>query len=153
MIADADHSMKVMREETFGPVVPVMKVADSEEAIRLANDTTYGLGGAVFAGEVADGEQLARRVEAGTVAVNDLYVTNYSVLGLPMGGWKNSGIGYRHGEVGIRKFCRSESLTMPRLRQPKREPTWFPYSPRQRGILRRLYRLLNARGLRNRLGL
>jgi acyl-CoA reductase-like NAD-dependent aldehyde dehydrogenase len=153
VIADADHSMKVMREETFGPVVPVMKVADSEEAIRMANDTTYGLGGAVFAGEVADGEQLARRVEAGTVAVNDLFVTNYSVLGLPMGGWKNSGIGYRHGEVGIRKFCRSESLTVPRLPQPKRELTWFPYSPRQRGLLRRLYRLLNARGLRNRLGL
>ena len=153
VIADADHSMKVMREETFGPVVPVMKVADTEEALRMANDTTYGLGGAVFAGEVADGERIARRVEAGTVAVNDLFMTNYSVLGLPMGGWKHSGIGYRHGEVGIRKFCRTESLTVPRLPQPKREFLWFPYSPRQRGIVRRLYRLLNARGLRNRLGL
>ena len=97
MIADADHSMKVMRDETFGPVIPVMKVTDVDEAVRLANDTTYGLGGAVFAGEAADGERIARRVEAGTVAVNDVFMTNYSVLGLPMGGWKNSGIGYRHG--------------------------------------------------------
>jgi acyl-CoA reductase-like NAD-dependent aldehyde dehydrogenase len=153
VIADADHSMRVMCDETFGPVVPVMKVRDTEEALRMANDTNYGLGGAVFAGEVADGERIARRVQAGTVAVNDLFMTNYSVLGLPMGGWKHSGIGYRHGEVGIRKFCRTESLTVPRLPQPKREFLWFPYSPRQRAIVRRLYRLLNARGLRNRLGL
>jgi acyl-CoA reductase-like NAD-dependent aldehyde dehydrogenase len=153
VIADADQSMKVMREETFGPVIPVMRVADVAEAVEMANDTHYGLGGAVFAGEVDEGERIAERVEAGTVAVNDLFVTNYSVLGLPMGGWKQSGIGYRHGAVGIRKFCRSESITVPRMRQPKRELTWFPYSPRQRGLVRRLYRLLNARGLRNRLGL
>jgi acyl-CoA reductase-like NAD-dependent aldehyde dehydrogenase len=153
VIADVDHSMKVMRDETFGPVIPVMKVADAEEAVRMANDTTYGLGGAVFAADPAEGERIARRVEAGTVAVNDLFTTNYSVLGLPMGGWKSSGIGYRHGAVGIRKFCRSGSITVPRLRQPKRELLWFPYSPRQRGIVRRLYRLLNARGLRNRLGI
>jgi acyl-CoA reductase-like NAD-dependent aldehyde dehydrogenase len=153
LIADADHSMTVMREETFGPVIPVMKVRDTEEALRLANDTTYGLGGAVFTEKAADGERIARRLEAGTVAVNDLFMTNYSVLGLPMGGWKHSGIGYRHGAVGIRKFCRMESITVPRLPQPKREFLWFPYSPRQRGLVRRLYRLLNARGLRNRLGL
>lgn len=151
LIADADHSMRVMREETFGPVIPVMKVKDTDEAVRSANDTTYGLGGAVFAGEVSDGERIARRLEAGTVSVNDLYMTNYSFLGLPMGGWKSSGIGYRHGAVGIRKFCRTESLTVPRLPQPKREFLWFPYSRRQRGFVRRLYRFFNARGLRNRL--
>jgi acyl-CoA reductase-like NAD-dependent aldehyde dehydrogenase len=153
LIADADHSMKVMREETFGPVIPVMKVRDIDEAVRMANDTSYGLGGSVFAGQSDEGERIARRVEAGTVAVNDLYMTNYSVLGLPMGGWKDSGIGYRHGAVGIRKFCRTESLTIPRLPQPKREFVWFPYSPKQRGFVRRLYRFMNARGLRNRLGL
>lgn len=153
LIANADHSMKVMREETFGPVIPVMKVRDAEEAVRLANDSPYGLGGAVFAGDASEGERLARRIEAGTVAVNDLFPFNYSVLGLPMGGWKTSGIGYRHGAVGIRKFCRAESLTIPRLPQPKRELVWFPYSPRKRGIVRRIYRFLNARGLRQRLGI
>jgi acyl-CoA reductase-like NAD-dependent aldehyde dehydrogenase len=153
LIADADHSMKVMRDETFGPVIGVMKVSDTDEAIRMANDTTYGLGASVFAEGADDGERIARRLEAGTVAVNDLFLTNYSVLGLPMGGWKNSGIGYRHGAVGIRKFCRAEAITVPRLRQPKREFLWFPYSARKRGAVRRLYRLFNARGLRNRLGL
>jgi acyl-CoA reductase-like NAD-dependent aldehyde dehydrogenase len=153
LIADADQSMRVMREETFGPVIPVMKVRDTDEAVRLANDTTYGLGGAVFAGDEKAGERIARRFEAGTVAVNDLFPTNYAILGLPMGGWKNSGIGARHGAVGIRKYCRTEAITVPRLPQPKRELLWFPYSPRQRGLLRRIYRFFNARGLRNRLGL
>jgi acyl-CoA reductase-like NAD-dependent aldehyde dehydrogenase len=150
VIADVDHSMKVMREETFGPVIPVMKVRDVEQAIELANDTTYGLGSSVFAGDAAEGERIARRIEAGSCNVNDVLV-NYNVLGLPMGGWKNSGIGVRHGAQGIRRFCHTESLTIPRLPTAKSEPVWFPYSARKRGVVRRIYRLLNARGLRNRL--
>jgi acyl-CoA reductase-like NAD-dependent aldehyde dehydrogenase len=152
VIADADHSMKVMREETFGPVIPVMKVADADEAVRLANDTTYGLSASVFAGDVEEGERIARRVEAGSCNVNDVMI-NYSVLELPMGGWKHSGIGYRHGAYGIRKFCRMESLTIPRLPQAKSEILWFPYSSRRRRVVRALYRFFNARGLRNRLGI
>jgi betaine-aldehyde dehydrogenase len=152
LIADVDHSMKVMREETFGPVIPVMKVKDVEEAITLANDTSYGLGSAVFAGDADEGERIARRIEAGACNVNDV-LSNYLVLGLPMGGWKQSGIGVRHGVQGIRRFCRTEALTIPRLPQAKAEPLWFPYSPRKRGFVRRLFRFINARGLRNRLGL
>ena len=152
VIADVDHSMKVMREETFGPVIPVMKVRDVDQAVELANDTTYGLGSSVFAGDPAEGERIARRVEAGSCNVNDVLV-NYNVLGLPMGGWKNSGIGVRHGAQGIRRFCHTEALTIPRLPTAKSEPVWFPYSARKRGVVRRLYTLLNARGLRNRLGL
>jgi acyl-CoA reductase-like NAD-dependent aldehyde dehydrogenase len=152
VIADVDHSMRVMREETFGPVIPVMKVAGVEQAIELANDTSYGLGSSVFAGDPAEGERIARRIEAGHCNVNDVLV-NYNVLGLPMGGWKNSGIGVRHGSQGIRRFCRTEALTIPRLPQAKSEPIWFPYNARKRGAVRRLYRFLNARGLRNRLGL
>ena len=121
VIADADHSMKVMREETFGPVIPVMKVARRRGGARMANDTTYGLGASVFAGDVEEGERIARRIEAGHCNVNDV-LTNYSVLGLPMGGWKHSGIGYRHGAEGIRKFCRTESMTIPRLPTAKSEP-------------------------------
>ena len=150
LIADADHSMKVMREETFGPVIPVMKVRDTDEAVRMANDTTYGLGGSVFAGDAerASGSRAeSKRGPCSQRPVHQLYV-----LGLPMGGWKNSGIGYRHGAIGIRKFCRSESINVPRLPPAEAELLWFPYSARQRGVVRRLYRLLNARGLRNRLG-
>jgi acyl-CoA reductase-like NAD-dependent aldehyde dehydrogenase len=150
VIADVDHSMKVMREETFGPVIPVMKVRDTEHAIELANDSPYGLGSSVFAGDPDEGERIARRIEAGHCNVNDVLV-NYNVLGLPMGGWKNSGIGVRHGAQGIRRFCHTEAVTIPRLPTAKSEPVWFPYSARKRGIVRRIYRFLNARGLRNRL--
>jgi betaine-aldehyde dehydrogenase len=152
VIADVDHSMKVMRDETFGPVIPVMKVRDVEQAIELANDTIYGLGSSVFAGDVDEGERIARRIEAGHCNVNDVLV-NYNVLGLPMGGWKNSGIGVRHGAQGIRRFCHTEAVTLPRLPTSKSEPVWFPYSPRKRGFVRRIYTFLNARGLKNRLGL
>jgi acyl-CoA reductase-like NAD-dependent aldehyde dehydrogenase len=150
LIADVDHSMKVMREETFGPVIPVMKVADVEHAIELANDTDFGLGSSVFAGDAAEGERIARRLEAGHCNVNDVLV-NYNVLGLPMGGWKNSGIGVRHGAQGIRRFCRTEALTIPRLPQAKSEILWFPYNKRRRSAIRRMYKFLTARGLRNRL--
>ncbi len=78
---------------------------------------------------------------------------NYFELELPMGGWKSSGIGVRHGAQGIRRFCRTEALTIPRLPQPKSEPLWYPYGPRRRGLVRRLYRFLSARGVRNRIGL
>lgn len=150
VLADVDHSMKVMREETFGPVIPVMKVRDVEEAIRLANDTEYGLGSSVFVGDVEEGERIARRMESGHCNVNDVLV-NYNLLGLPMGGWKNSGIGVRHGAQGIRRFCHTVAVTLPRMRSGKSEPVWFPYNARKRGVVRRLYRFLNARGLRNRL--
>ena len=152
VIADADHSMKVMRQETFGPVIPVMKVSDAEEAVRLANDTTYGLGGSVFAGDAKEGERIARRVEVGACDVNDV-VAHYQVLEIPMGGWKQSGIGTRHAQNGIRKYCRSESITVPRLPTAKSELLWYPYTPRRRGALSRVMRFFNARGIRNRLGL
>ena len=99
LLAEVDHSMKVMREETFGPVIAVMKVDDVEQAIELANDTQYGLGSSVFAGDPAEGERIGRRIDAGHCNVNDVLI-NYNVLGLPMGGWKRSGIGTRHGAHG-----------------------------------------------------
>ena len=152
VIADADHSMKVMSEETFGPVVPVMKVRDADEAVRLANDSSYGLGGAVFTRDFRRGENVARRMETGAVNVDDV-LTHYLALEVPMGGWKSSGIGYRHGAYGIRKFARAESIVSPRFRQPAADPLWFPYSPRKRAILNRISRFFNARGWRQRLGL
>jgi len=150
VLVDVDHSMKVMREETFGPVVGVMRVRDEEEALRLANDTRYGLSGSVF-GRRERAERVARRVECGAVNVNDVLV-NYFAMDVPMGGWKESGIGYRHGEPGIRKYCRTESLVITRF-AGKREPTWFPYTRGRRGIVGRIMRAVNARGLKRRLGM
>jgi acyl-CoA reductase-like NAD-dependent aldehyde dehydrogenase len=150
VLVDVDHSMKVMRDETFGPVVGVMKVRDEEEALRLANDTRYGLSGSVF-GERDHAERVARRVECGAVNVNDVLI-NYFASDVPMGGWKESGIGYRHGAQGIKKFCRTESLVITRF-AGKREPTWYPYTRGRRGLVSRLSRFIYARDWRRRLGL
>jgi acyl-CoA reductase-like NAD-dependent aldehyde dehydrogenase len=150
VLVDVDHSMKVMRDETFGPVVGVMKVRDSEEALRLANDSRYGLSGSVF-GEKERAEKVARRVECGAVNVNDVLV-NYLASDVPMGGWKESGIGYRHGEPGIRKYCRTESVVITRF-GGRREPSWYPYTKARRGLVDRVARAFNARDLRRRLGI
>ncbi|MGN6258611.1 MAG: aldehyde dehydrogenase family protein [Solirubrobacterales bacterium] len=150
VLVDVDHSMKVMRDETFGPVVGVMKVRDADEAVRLANDSHYGLSGAVF-GERERAEQVARRVECGAINVNDVLV-NYFATDVPMGGWKQSGIGFRHGEPGIKKYCRSESLVITRF-GGKREPGWYPYTKSRRRLIAPLVRFFNARDWRRRLGL
>ncbi len=150
VLVDVDHSMKVMREETFGPVVGVMKVRDAEEALRLANDSRYGLSGSVF-GEKGRAEQVARRIECGAVNVNDVLV-NYLASDVPMGGWKQSGIGFRHGEPGIKKYCRSESIVITRF-AGKREPTWYPYTRARRGLVGRIAQAFNARDLKRRLGM
>jgi acyl-CoA reductase-like NAD-dependent aldehyde dehydrogenase len=150
VLVDVDHSMTVMREETFGPVVGVMKVRDAEEALRLANDSRYGLSGSVF-GERERAERIARRVECGAVNVNDVLV-NYVATDVPMGGWKQSGIGYRHGEPGIKKYCRTESIVITRF-GGKREPSWYPYTRTRRKLVSRIGRAFNARDIRRRLGL
>jgi acyl-CoA reductase-like NAD-dependent aldehyde dehydrogenase len=150
VLVDVDHSMKVMRDETFGPVVGVMKVRDSEEALRLANDTRYGLAASVF-GEKGRAEKIARRIEAGSVNVNDV-ITNMAAMGVPMGGWKQSGIGFRHGEYGIKKYCRAESIVVTRF-GGKREPNWYPYTKGRRGLVDRVSRAVSARDFKRRLGL
>jgi acyl-CoA reductase-like NAD-dependent aldehyde dehydrogenase len=144
VLVDVDHSMKCMTEETFGPTIPIMKVANVEEAVTLANDSAYGLQASVWTSDVERGEALARRIEAGVVCVNDAQI-NYTALGLPMGGWKSSGLGTRHGANGIRKYCKVQSLLVTR-RAPKRELFMFPYKPGRTRLLRRAFGLLYGRG-------
>jgi acyl-CoA reductase-like NAD-dependent aldehyde dehydrogenase len=146
VLVDVDHSMKIMTEETFGPTLPIMKVSDAEEALRLANDTAYGLQASVWTKDVERGESLARRVEAGVVCVNDAQV-NYSAINLPMGGWKSSGLGTRHGAGGIRKYTKTQSLLVTRL-APKRDLHMFPYTRSRTRMLHRLLKLLYGRGRR-----
>jgi len=152
VIADADHSMKVMVDETFGPVLGVMKVADADEAIRMANDTRYGLSASVMSRDTKHAERVARKLEVGAANIDDV-LTNYFLQDLPMGGWKSSGVGFRHGEYGIKRFCRTEAIVSPRLPQGKRDPMWFPHRARDRRIMAAVFRFINARGLRNRLGI
>jgi acyl-CoA reductase-like NAD-dependent aldehyde dehydrogenase/choline dehydrogenase-like flavoprotein len=128
VLADVDHSMLCMTEETFGPTLPVMRVADAEEAVRLANDVPYGLAASVWTRDAERGEGIARRVEAGACCVNDAQV-NYLALELPMGGWKSSGLGSRHGADGIRKYTARQAIVVtPATAQP-REAHYLPFSP------------------------
>ena len=152
VVADADHTMKVMVDETFGPVLGVMKVSDADEAVRMANDTRYGLSASVMSRDTKRAEEVARRLEVGATNIDDV-LTNYFLHNLPMGGWKNSGVGFRHGEYGIKRFCRTEAIVSPRFPQGKRDPLWFPHKRRERRLMTGLFRFFNARGLRDRLGL
>jgi acyl-CoA reductase-like NAD-dependent aldehyde dehydrogenase len=147
VLVDVDHSMKIMREETFGPTLPIMKVRDAEEALALANDSAYGLQASVWTRDVERGEALARRVQAGVVCVNDAQV-NYTALNLPMGGWKASGLGVRHGAGGIRKYTKTQSLLVTRL-APKRDLHMFPYTKLRTRALGGLLKLLYGRGKRD----
>ena len=147
VLVDVDHTMKCMTEETFGPTLPIMKIANAEEGVKLANDSAYGLQASVWTKDIDRGEALARRIEAGVVCVNDAQI-NYTALNLPMGGWKSSGLGTRHGSGGIRKYTKIQSLLVTR-HALKREPFMFPYKARQTMMLRRFFKLLYGRGARD----
>lgn len=147
LLTDVDHSMRCMTEETFGPTLPVMKVDSPQEAIRLANDARYGLQASIWTGNRRRGRRLARQLEAGVVTINDAQV-NYVALELPMGGWKESGLGSRHGADGIRKFTKQQSVVEARL-TPKRELHMFPYRERSTKMLGRLMALLYGRQRRS----
>jgi acyl-CoA reductase-like NAD-dependent aldehyde dehydrogenase len=147
VLVDVDHTMECMTEETFGPTLPIMKVADAEEGIRLANDSPYGLAASVFSKDVTRGEQVARRLESGAVCVNDA-VINYTALELPMGGAKASGLGSRHGAGGIRKFTAQQAILVSRL-HPKRDVHMFPYNAKMTRRIGKLLKLLYGRGKRD----
>jgi acyl-CoA reductase-like NAD-dependent aldehyde dehydrogenase len=147
VLVDVDHTMTCMRDETFGPTLPIMKVADADEGIRLANDTPYGLQASVWTKDVAKGEKLARRMEAGAVTVNDAQI-NYVALELPMGGWKTSGLGTRHGPDGIRKYTKTQSLVVTRF-APKRDLHMLPYSAKRTKLISRMLKLVYGRGKRS----
>jgi acyl-CoA reductase-like NAD-dependent aldehyde dehydrogenase len=144
VLVDADHSMAVLRDETFGPTMPIVKVADAEEALRLANQSEYGLSAAVWTGDSRRGEELARRLEAGAVCVNDVQI-NYFALELPMGGWKQSGLGVRHGAPGIRKYCRQQAVLVTRVWPLLIDPHLMPYTRLKTGFLVGLIRALYGR--------
>jgi len=111
VLVDVDHRMRIMREETFGPVMPIMVVQSLEEALNLANETQYGLAAYVYTKDLAKAIYLAERLEAGGVAIN---VNDVTELQAPFGGWKQSGIGrelsrhaldnyleYKHIRIGL----------------------------------------------------
>lgn len=114
ILTNVNHSMDVMREETFGPVIPVMRVKDAAEAIRLANDSEYGLSASILTKDLKRGEQLATQIQSGDVHIN----TTHWIFGtpdLPMGGVKNSGLGRRGGPEGLLRFVKTQSILVDNL--------------------------------------
>jgi acyl-CoA reductase-like NAD-dependent aldehyde dehydrogenase len=109
VLVNVDHNMDVMRDETFGPLIPIMRVKDQTEAIRMANDNQYGLSASIFTGNLGLGEQLATQIESGDVNVNCTQWT-FGTASVPMGGVKNSGIGRRNGPEGLMRFVRPQSI-------------------------------------------
>ncbi len=134
VLVDVDHSMTCMTEETFGPLLPVMRVADEDEAVRLANDSPYGLSASVWSAQPDRARRVAARLEAGAVNINDV-LSNVGSGTWPMGGWKSSGVGARLGGAhGMRKYCRERVVLEPRFRVGPTEPNWYSSSERVRRL-------------------
>lgn len=125
VLADVNQQMLIMREETFGPVLPIMPFACDDEAIRLANDSEYGLAASVWTRDRKRGERIARQIKAGTVMVNDA-VSCYGISEAPHGGIKASGIGRTHGKVGLEEMVRTKYLDVD-LVPGTRKPWWYGY--------------------------
>ncbi len=126
VLTECRQEMDVMRKEIFGPVMPIMRVRDEEEAVHLANDSHLGLAAYVFTDDAQKGRRLAERIEAGTVMVNDCLIT-YGAPETPWGGVKQSGIGITHSERGLKELCQLRHVNYDRLAL-KRELWWYPYS-------------------------
>jgi succinate-semialdehyde dehydrogenase/glutarate-semialdehyde dehydrogenase len=125
VLADVDHNMRVMREETFGPVLPIALFRHDSEAIRLANDSDYGLAASVWTRDRVRGETVARRIQAGTVMVNDV-LSCFSISEAPHGGVKSSGVGRTHGRWGLEEMVRVKYLDSDLLPRMKKI-WWFGY--------------------------
>ena len=149
VLVDVDHSMSIMSEETFGPVIPIMKARDAEDALRLANESRYGLSASIFSQDSAVAQDIANRLDSGAVCVNDSLV-NFIIPDAPMGGRKQSGFGRRHGAEGIRKFCQQKTIVTDRFGL-KEEFPWYPATRKKATQVRHLLNLLCHSGWRHKL--
>jgi acyl-CoA reductase-like NAD-dependent aldehyde dehydrogenase len=137
VLVDVDHDMDCMRDETFGPTLPVMRVRDTDEAVRLANDTRYGLSSSVYTRDMNKGEAIARRIRAGNTAVNDGYI-HVAGWDAPYGGSRDSGIGARNARDGILKYTEPHTIMITRL-APNKDIGWIPNSKPITTLLERAF--------------
>ena len=146
VLVRVNNSMKVMQEETFGPVLPIVVVKDEAEAIREANRSNYGLLASVWTKDAKRGQAIARQVEAGTVIINDVIYT-HSAPETPWFGVKESGSGVTHGRHGLLEFVQMKHINWDRLPM-KTNPWWYPYSEKKRKDFQFLTKILHKWGLK-----
>jgi acyl-CoA reductase-like NAD-dependent aldehyde dehydrogenase len=149
VLADVTHGMRIIREETFGPVLPIMPFESDEEALLLANDSEYGLAASVWTRDRARGERLARRIQAGTVMVNDV-VSCFGISEAPHGGVKSSGVGRSHGRFGLEEMVRLKYLDVDRMPGMKKV-WWYGYGASFARQMEGFLDMQFARGLGERL--
>jgi succinate-semialdehyde dehydrogenase/glutarate-semialdehyde dehydrogenase len=139
VLINVNHDMDVMRDETFGPVLPIMAFKTDDEAVRLANDSIYGLTASVWTGNIARGRRLAERIDAGTVMVNEVLYT-HGIASTPWGGVKQSGLGRTQGRAGLLELVSARHIHINRLGFIP-DLWWFSYTPEAgrlfRGFARR----------------
>ncbi|MEO8435609.1 MAG: succinic semialdehyde dehydrogenase [Pyrinomonadaceae bacterium] len=127
VLTNVDHQMEVMREETFGPVLPVMTFKTEAEALRLANDSVYGLTASVWTKDIARGKRIAEQIDAGTVTVNEVMYT-HGIAQAPWGGTKQSGLGRTHGRMGLLELVSAQHIHVNRITFVP-DLWWFSYTP------------------------
>ena len=140
VVSGVTHEMDLMRKETFGPVVAVMKVADDEEALRLANDSEYGLNGNVWTRDTEKGIRLAQRMQTGGVCVNDMAML-YGIPEAPFGGRKQSGVGQVNGREGLRNYCHAQPISADRRGRGKIQGG-YPYTRKREVGMQKLIRFV-----------
>jgi succinate-semialdehyde dehydrogenase/glutarate-semialdehyde dehydrogenase len=115
ILAEVTPEMRVASEETFGPVVAIYRVADAEEAVRLANASDFGLSASIWTSDTRRADAIGAQLELGAVNINEAYAAAWSSIDSPMGGYKASGLGRRHGREGIYRFTQSQTVAAQRL--------------------------------------
>jgi succinate-semialdehyde dehydrogenase/glutarate-semialdehyde dehydrogenase len=151
VVVDVDPRMELMREETFGPVLSIMRVENVDEAVRIANDSDYGLNASVFAPSASEARRIARRLIAGGVNINDTVIGS-GIPALPFGGEKSSGFGRLQGEEGLREFSRVKTITESRLgRGPSISASMFTGKRPKPDALVRMMRVMYGHGARQRI--